>query len=115
KAERLAAYRTALAGRRILIVLDDAVDGSQVSELAPANPGCAVLVTARQRLPDVSGAHHVSSLEPLGRADATELFLLVVSEAGIKIEDDQVAIDRVVELCGGLPLALRLAGALRVH
>ena len=114
KAERLADLRSLLARRRVLIVLDDA-DGVQVAELAPANPGCAVVVTARQRLPEISDAHRVAPLEPLNRADATELFLRVVREAGVVIDDDQVSVDRVVTLCGGLPLALRIAGALRVH
>jgi DNA-binding SARP family transcriptional activator/tetratricopeptide (TPR) repeat protein/DNA-binding Xre family transcriptional regulator len=115
KAERLAEYRTLLAGRRILIVLDDAADGWQVSELLPASPGCAVLVTARQRLPEITGAHHLASLEPLDHADAVELFLRLVRDAGIEIDPDPGAVDRVVTLCGGLPLALRIAGALRVH
>ena len=115
KAERLAAYRSLLADRRVLVVLDDAADGAQVSDLVSANPGCAALVTARQRLPEISGAHHVAPLEPLDRADATELFLRVVRGAGIDLEDNLDAVDRVVVLCGGLPLALRIAGALRVH
>ncbi len=116
KAERLGIYRTLLADRRVLIVLDDAADGAQVGDLVPANPGCAVLVTARQRLPDIHGAHHVAPMEPLDRADATELFLRVVQGAGLDLEnDDLAAVDRVVALCGGLPLALRIAGALRVH
>ncbi|HEY2578787.1 MAG TPA: BTAD domain-containing putative transcriptional regulator [Streptosporangiaceae bacterium] len=114
-AERLAAYRTLLAERRVLIVLDDAADEAQVADLVPANPGCAVLVTAGQRLPQISGAHHVAPLEPLRRAEATELFLRVVRDAGIALEGDLDAVDRVVTLCGGLPLALRIAGALRVH
>ncbi len=115
KAERLAEYRTMLANRRVLILLDDVADGSQVSELAPASSGCAVLVTARQRLPEVSGAHHVAPLEPLAAGCAAELFVRVVSDAGITFDDDLSAVDRVVELCGGLPLALRIAGAMRVH
>jgi DNA-binding SARP family transcriptional activator/tetratricopeptide (TPR) repeat protein len=115
KAERLAAYRTMLAGRRVLVMLDDAAGGSQVAELVPANPHCAVLVTARRRLPELHGAHHVAPLEPLRRSDATELFLGVVREAGLGPEDDLDAVGRVVSLCGGLPLALRIAGALRVH
>ena len=115
KAERLGMYRTLLADRRVLVVLDDAADGAQAGELVPANPGCAVLVTARQRLPEISGAHHVAPLEPLDRADATELFVRVVRDAGLSLEDDLRAVDRVVMLCGGLPLALRIAGALRVH
>ncbi len=115
KAERLAAYRTMMASRRVLVVLDDAAGGSQVAELVPANPRCAVLVTARQRLPELHGAHHVAPLEPLGRPEATELFLGVVRDAGLDPEDDLDAVGRVVSLCGGLPLALRIAGALRVH
>ena len=114
-AERLATYRTWLASRRVLIVLDDASDGSQVGDLVPAGAGCAVLVTARQRLPEIAGAHHVAPLEPLNRAEATELFLRVVADAGLTLENEQAGVDRVVELCGGLPLALRIAGALRVQ
>jgi DNA-binding SARP family transcriptional activator/tetratricopeptide (TPR) repeat protein len=113
--ERLGAYRTLLADRRVLVVLDDAANGAQVDDLVPANPGCAVVVTARQRMPEISGAHHMAPLEPLGRADATELFLRVVRGAGIELESDPDAVDRVVELSGGLPLALRIAGALRAH
>ena len=115
RAERLAEYRTWLASRRVLIVLDDAADGTQVSDLTPANPGCAVLATARQRLPDIHGAHHVAPLEPLNSRDATELFLRVVRDARVAIDSDRDALTRVVELCAGLPLALRIAGALRVH
>jgi DNA-binding SARP family transcriptional activator/tetratricopeptide (TPR) repeat protein len=115
KAERLADYRTMLASRRVLVVLDDAADGTVAAELLPAHPGCGVLITAHQRLPDIGGAHHVAPLEPLDQVDATELFLRVVSEAGISIDDDLEAIDQVVTLCSGLPLALRIAGALRVH
>jgi DNA-binding SARP family transcriptional activator/tetratricopeptide (TPR) repeat protein len=115
KAERLAEYRTLLASRRVLVVLDDAASGAQVSDLVPGNPGCAVLVTARQRLPEIDGAHHVAPLEPLDPADATELFLRVIAGAGITLENDMNAVGRVVALCGGLPLALRIAGALRVY
>ncbi len=115
KAERLSMYRTLLAVRRVLVVLDDAVGGEQVGELVPANPACAVLVTARQRLPELGGVHHVAPLEPLGLADATELFLRVTREAGISVDDDMDAVGGLVELCGGLPLALRIAAAVRVH
>lgn len=114
-AERLAEYRTLLASRRVLVVLDDAADGTQVSDLVPASPGCAVLVTARQRLPDIAGAHHVAPLGPLDATDAIELFTRVVRDARIAIDSDEAAITKVVELCAGLPLALRIAGALRVH
>lgn len=115
KAERLATYRTLMAERRMLIVLDDAADGAQVADLVPGNPRCAVLVTARRRLPDLVGAHHMAALAPLDRADATKLFLRVITDSGISHEHDLAALDRVVAMCAGLPLALRIAGALRVH
>ena len=116
KAERLASYRTLLAGRRVLIVLDDAADGAQVGELVPASAGCAVLVTARQRLPEISrrpprGAAGAAGPRRRDRA---------VPARGARApasawQDDLDAVDQVVALCGGLPLALRIAGALRVH
>ena len=115
EAERLAEYRTLLSTRRALVVLDDAASGGQVRELVPTNPGCAVVITARRRLPDIGGVHHVAPLEPLETEDATRLFLRVVAEAGINLAGDRDAVGKVIELCGGLPLALRIAGALRVH
>ena len=115
RAELQASFRTMLADRRVLIVLDDAADGAQVSDLVPGSAGCAVLVTARRRLPDLTDARHVAPLSPLGRADATRLFRHVVSDAGISLEPAPEAVAEVVALCGGLPLALRIAGAIRVH
>ena len=115
KEERLAAYRTLLADRRVLVLLDDAADGAQASDLVPGNPACAVVVTARQRLPEISGAHHVAPLEPLHGADATELFMRVVGDADIRLDNELAAVNRVVALCGGLPLALHIAASLRVH
>jgi DNA-binding SARP family transcriptional activator/tetratricopeptide (TPR) repeat protein len=114
KAERLSTYRTLLARRRLLVVLDDAASGDQIADLMPNSAGCSVLVTSRERLPDLSGARHVAPLEPLSPEDGTTLFLSVVRAAGVILPSlDHV--DEVVALCGGLPLALRIAGSLRVH
>ncbi len=114
-AEQIATYRTLLADRKVLVVLDDAADGAQVRDLIPASPGCGVLITARRRLPDIDGAHHVPPLGPLDGAAATELFLRVVANSGIDVRAEQDAVGEVVALCGGLPLALLIAGALRVR
>jgi tetratricopeptide (TPR) repeat protein len=114
-AERVSVYRTLLADRRVLVVLDDATGEAQIRDLIPANPGCGVLITARRKLPETDGAHHVPPLAPLDRAVAMELFLRVVGNSGIDLRNELNAVDRVVTLCGGLPLALRIAGALRVH
>lgn len=114
KAERLSSYRTVLSSRRVLVVLDDAASGTQAADLVPNSAGCSVLVTSRERLPDLDGAHHIAPLQPLGVADAAELFLSVVRDAHVSLPSlDHV--DEVVELCGGLPLALRIAAALRVQ
>jgi DNA-binding SARP family transcriptional activator len=113
--ERAALYRSLLADRRMLVVLDDAADGAQILPLIPAGAGCKVLVTARRHLPDVPGAHHVGTLEPLADADAAVLFESVVAASRIDLTGEREAVREVVRLCGGLPLALRIAAALRVH
>ncbi|GAA2905169.1 SARP family transcriptional regulator [Actinoplanes cyaneus] len=114
-AERAALYRSLLADRRMLVVLDDAADGAQIAPLIPAGAGCKVLVTARRHLPDVRGAHHVGTLDPLLEPDATALFESVVAASRINLDGEREAVSEVVRLCGGLPLALRIAAALRVH
>ncbi|WP_306207326.1 BTAD domain-containing putative transcriptional regulator [Actinoplanes sp. RD1] len=114
-AERAALYRSLLADRKMLVVLDDAADGAQLVPLIPAGPDCKVLVTARRHLPDVPGAHHVGTLEPLPDPDATALFESVVAASRIDLSEERAAVGEVVRLCGGLPLALRIAAALRVH
>ena len=114
EAERLGTYRTVAARRRLLVVLDDATSGARTADLVPNSAGCSVLVTSRERLPDLSGARHLAPLEPLRPEDGTALFLGVLRDAGVVLPDlDHV--DEVVALCDGLPLALRIAGSLRVH
>ncbi len=116
KAERLSMYRTLMAGRQVLVVLDDARDEAQIRDLIPGSDSCGVLITARTKLPDISGVHHTPPLERLGHRESVELFRQVVRGAGIEPQpEEQAAIERVVALCSGLPLALRIAGALRVR
>ncbi|GIM69497.1 SARP family transcriptional regulator [Winogradskya consettensis] len=114
-AERGALFRTLVADRRMLMVLDDAGSAAQIRPLIPAGDGCRVLVTTRRHLPDVQGAHHVGTLEPLGDDDAATLFASIVAASRIDLDGEQDAIRDVIGLCGGLPLALRVVAALRVH
>lgn len=106
--ERVAAWRTAMSGRRALVVLDNAVDAAQVRPLVPGSPGCVVLVTSRRRLPNLDGAVPLS-LDVLPAAEAEELFLRVVGE------DRGPGAAELVALCGYLPLAVRVAGARLRH
>jgi DNA-binding SARP family transcriptional activator len=101
-------YRTLLFRRRMLIVLDDAAGEAQVRPLIPGASGCAVLVTSRNRLPGLAGAH-LTELDMLSTAEATALLSQV---AGVqRISAHPEAARQIVARCGGLPLAVRIAAA----
>ncbi|MEV7446864.1 BTAD domain-containing putative transcriptional regulator [Streptomyces sp. NPDC091204] len=106
--ERAALFRTTVADRRILLLLDDARDAAQVEALLPGSPGCAVLVTGRAALDGLPAVRRVR-LEPLAGPQALALLGAVVGPERIAAEPGQAA--ALAERCGGLPLALRLAGA----
>jgi tetratricopeptide (TPR) repeat protein/transcriptional regulator with XRE-family HTH domain len=106
--EREAMYRARLAGRRVLVVLDDAAGEAQVRPLVPGVPGCAVLVTSRRRLTGLEGARLVE-LEVLPPGQARELLSRVVGAARTGAEPEAAA--AIVAYCGYLPLAVRVAGA----
>ncbi|HEY2671110.1 MAG TPA: BTAD domain-containing putative transcriptional regulator, partial [Rugosimonospora sp.] len=108
EAERAARYRSLLTGRRVLLVLDDARGAAQVRPLLPGAAGCAVLVTSRAGLADLSGARHVD-LDVMPEVEARELLRLIVGPARVAAEP--AAVDRLVRACAGLPLAIRIAGA----
>ncbi|MFF4156751.1 BTAD domain-containing putative transcriptional regulator [Streptomyces sp. NPDC001678] len=108
--DRLSAqYRSRLTGRRMLLLLDDAADAHQVRPLLPGTPGCAVLVTSRGPLAALAGARsvHLGGLAPDRSA---ELLGRIIGHHRTAAEEE--AARRIVELCAGLPLALRIAGGL---
>jgi tetratricopeptide (TPR) repeat protein len=115
RAERAKLYRSLVDGRRILVVLDDVDDEDQVSDLVPGDPRCGVLLTARHQLPLLTGAMHLPPLEPLDGSVATEMFRQLIRRANLNPPDDVTAIERIVALCAGLPLAIRIAAALLVR
>ncbi|WP_086820031.1 AfsR/SARP family transcriptional regulator [Allokutzneria sp. NRRL B-24872] len=106
--ERAALWRAELAGRRVLVVLDDAAGEAQVRPLLPGGAGCLVIVTSGQRLSGIEGATRVP-LDVLPPEDARVLFARVLGDDRAKAEPD--AVTEVVELCGYLPLAIRITGA----
>ncbi|HYQ66110.1 AfsR/SARP family transcriptional regulator [Actinophytocola sp.] len=101
-----ALLRTALAGRRVVIVLDDVLDDGQIRQLLPSTPGCAVILTSRPASTTVDGA----GLLRLGRLPIAAATALVRRYAGAaRVDADLAATTRLVRLCDQLPLALRIA------
>ncbi|MFJ2766630.1 BTAD domain-containing putative transcriptional regulator [Streptomyces sp. NPDC087300] len=107
-AERSDLFRSLVAGRRMLLVLDDAGSESQVRPLLPGSATCGVLITARSRLGGLSCAHR-TDLDVLETDAGSRLLAKVAGESRVRAEP--AAARRIVELCGGLPLAIRIAGA----
>ncbi|MEO3748012.1 BTAD domain-containing putative transcriptional regulator [Plantactinospora sp. B5E13] len=101
-------YRSVLARRRVLLVVDDAEHAAQVRPLVPAEPGCAVIVTCRGRLHTLDGVRHVS-VRPLAPPEGYALLASLVGAARLDAEPEATA--ELVRRCAGLPLALRVAGA----
>ncbi len=107
-AEASALFRSWVAGRRLLVVLDNAADAAQVAPLLPASPGCGVLVTSRRALLSLDGAVYLPP-DVLPAADAVELLGRLAGHDRVAAEPEATA--EVARCCGYLPLALRIAGA----
>jgi len=108
EAERAARYRTALAGRRVLVVLDNARDAAQVRPLLPGSGSCAVLITTRSRMPDLARTKLVD-LNVLDDDEALTLFAKVVGDERAAAEPEATA--ELLYVCAGLPLAIRICAA----
>ncbi|TCB99002.1 tetratricopeptide repeat protein [Micromonospora zingiberis] len=110
--DRLAIWRTELADRRALVLLDNAASAEQVAPLLPSGAGCLTLITSRRRLVGLDEGRP-SSLPVLDADEAVELLGRVAGETRIAAEP--AAAVEVVRRCGYLPLAIRLAGGRLVH
>ncbi|MCZ7431757.1 AfsR/SARP family transcriptional regulator [Streptomyces sp. WMMC1477] len=106
--ERAALFRSTLAGRRVLALLDNARDAAQIRPLLPGTEGSAALITSRTRMIDLAGAHLVD-LDVMSPEEAMTLFTRIVGAERVESERD-AALD-VVAACGFLPLAIRIAAS----
>ncbi|MEN3360348.1 MAG: hypothetical protein V7637_4330 [Mycobacteriales bacterium] len=110
-ADRAASYRTRTAGRRLLVVLDNAGSVEQVAPLLPGTPAAAVVVTSRDSLAGLVARHGARrlALDPLPAADAVALLRELIGE---RVDRDPGAAIALADLCARLPLALRIAAEL---
>jgi len=109
--ERAALYRSLMAGRRILVVADNARSAEQVRPLLPAGPLCATVVTSRDALAGLvarDGARRLR-LDQLPAAEALDLLRILIGE---RVDADPGAAATLAELCSRLPLPLRVAAEL---
>ncbi|WP_147434624.1 AfsR/SARP family transcriptional regulator [Micromonospora musae] len=104
-------YRSSLAGRRLLIVLDNCRDAEQIRHLLPGSPGCLVIVTSRGRLSTLlttAGAHPL----PVGLPSIDEARAALLRPLGDgRVATDPAAVDAIIARCGRLPLALAVVAA----
>ncbi|MEU1674706.1 BTAD domain-containing putative transcriptional regulator [Streptomyces roseifaciens] len=106
--ERLALYRSLMAERRFLVLLDNAASDDQVQPLVPGSGASAVLVTSRARLTGLTGAQHLR-LDVMPPGEALELLGRIVGERRCAAEPEAAA--AVVTACGRLPLAIRVVAS----
>jgi tetratricopeptide (TPR) repeat protein len=112
--DRAALWRSLLAGRRMLIVLDNAATDNQVTPLLPGTERCLALVTSRRRLGGLPATGTVM-LDELPEPDAVRLFVQTANRSEFRSDERQLLAE-AVQLCGRLPLAIRVAAArLRFH
>jgi tetratricopeptide (TPR) repeat protein len=104
--ERASVYRSQLAGKRAIVLLDNARDEAQVRPLLPGN-GCAVIITSRRVLGALDGAT-VLNLKVLSDPEAWDLLAKLVGVERLEAEPEAAA--ETLRLCGGLPLAIRIVG-----
>jgi DNA-binding SARP family transcriptional activator/tetratricopeptide (TPR) repeat protein len=105
-----ALYRSVLAGKRVLVILDNARDAAQVRPLLPGSRSCLALVTSRARLPGLA-ATEGARLVPLDVLTADEAHELLASRLGERASAEADAAQQLTEACSRLPLALSIVAA----
>ncbi len=108
--EQAGMYRSLLAGKRVLVILDNARDAAQVRPLLPGSPSCLAVVTSRARLPGLA-AIEGARLVPLDVLTAVDARELLASRLGKRARGEAAAARQLTELCSRLPLALSIVAA----
>ena len=108
--EQAGMYRSLLAGKRVLVILDNAHDAAQVRPLLPGSPSCLAVVTSRARLPGLA-ALEGARLVPLDVLSAVDARELLASRLGTRARGEAAAARQLTELCSRLPLALSIVAA----
>ena len=103
-------YRSQLAGKRVLVVLDNAATAEQVRPLLPGSPGCLVVVTSRNQLTGLVTAEGARPLA-VGLLAAAEARELLRHRLGARVAAEPDAVDEIVRRCARLPLALAIVAA----
>lgn len=106
--ERAEIFRQQVADRRILVILDDAAAAEQVRWLLPGSPSCSVIITSRFRLTGLSGSM-AAEVEVLDTETAMKMLMNAVGSDRVYAELGKTI--ELIGLCGGLPIALRIAAA----
>lgn len=106
--ERCKLFRSATVRRRLLLVLDDASSLADVRPLLPGGPQCAVIITSRGRLHGLAGTWNIS-LDAMDLAEGRELLARIIGPA--RVNREPAAANQLVEMVGGLPLAVRCIGS----
>jgi tetratricopeptide (TPR) repeat protein len=110
-ADRIGLYRTALAGRRVLVILDNAAAANQVRGLLPGSPGSLVVVTSRHQMLDLIAVDGARPLLVPACTPAEGEALLAARLGTARIRSEPVATAEIVRLCAGMPLALGVVAA----
>jgi transcriptional regulator with XRE-family HTH domain/tetratricopeptide (TPR) repeat protein len=105
-------YRSLVADRRILILLDNAADAGQARLLIPGSERCMTVITSRSLLPGLVASHAARALRlgMLNRSEARELLALRLGPK--RLAADPTSVARLISVCAGLPLALAVSAAL---
>ncbi|MFI1681825.1 BTAD domain-containing putative transcriptional regulator [Streptomyces sp. NPDC020607] len=106
--DRAAMYRSWLAGRRVLVMLDGVPEQYDITPLLPGTAGCAVIVTSRSRTVHLTSADRLS-VGPLDEPSASDLLSWLIGRD--RADDEPGRVRNLVEFCDGMPLALRIAGS----